>query len=53
MDLRSKPKLGFAIRVRHVHMNTRLFTGEKEKAKLAFAKYGWCHALTLHHLMCV
>jgi hypothetical protein len=50
MNLRGKPEFGFAIRVRYVHMDTRLFAGEEEKTKLAITKYGWCHLFTLHHV---
>lgn len=49
MDLRGQPELRFAIRVGNVHVNARFLAGEEEKAKLTFTKYGWCHALTLHH----
>jgi hypothetical protein len=49
--LRRKPELGFAINVRNMHMNTRLFTRKEEETKLTVANNGWCHAATLTNFL--
>lgn len=51
MNRGEQPEFRFAIRMGHMHVDARFLSGEEEKAKLTFTKYGWCHAFTLTHMV--
>ena len=42
-----QPKLGFAVRMRNMHMDALLFTGEEEQPKLSITHNGGGHIATV------
>ena len=41
----------FAVSVRNMHMDARLFTRKEEEAKLTVAHNGWCRTGTLTNFL--